>query len=123
MNTGQTLRREIREHRYIHQLRVKRLFIGYLSCVPALIRSKWNPKPLNYDLFSVLPSLLSIGDQYGGAIFWEEAVPCQIPDAAYISIERGRKFLSCVRLPGSPTRFCSICGKIRCDKRKIIRHL
>ena len=25
---------------------------------------------------------------------------------------------SCVRLPGSPTRFSSICGKIRCDKRK-----
>ena len=73
---------------------------------------------LNYDLLSILPSLLNIEDQYGGANFWEEAVPCQIPDAVYISIERGLKLLSCVRLPGSPTRFCSICGKIRCDKRK-----
>ena len=30
-----------------------------------------------------------------------------------IHIERGRKLLRYVRLSGSPTRFCSICGKIR----------
>ena len=29
-------------------------------------------------------SLLNVEDQYGGANFWEEAVPCQIPDTAYI---------------------------------------